>query len=74
MREVYENLPKQQKVIADAILNNHEEIVLLNAKELSKKINVSSATIVRFAQFLGYDGYPDLARELVRPFLKKIAP
>ena len=43
VREVYENLPKQQKVIADAILNNHEEIVLLNAKELSKKINVSSA-------------------------------
>jgi len=74
VREVYENLPKQQKVIADAILNNHEEIVLLNAKELSKKINVSSATIVRFAQFLGYDGYPDLARELRKTFFEENSP
>jgi DNA-binding MurR/RpiR family transcriptional regulator len=74
VREVYENLPKQQKVIADAILNNYEEIVLLNAKELSEKTNVSSATIIRFAQFLGYDGYPDLARELRKTFFEDNSP
>lgn len=74
VREVYDSLPKQQKLIADTILNAYEEIVLLSAKELSEKINVSSATIVRFAQLLGYDGYPDLARELCKTFLETNSP
>lgn len=74
VHEVYESLPKRQKLIADTILNNYEEVVLLSAKELSERINVSSATIVRFAQLLGYSGYPDLARELRKTFFEENSP
>lgn len=74
IRENYSSLPKQQKVIADFILNSYGELVFLSAKGLSDKIGVSSATIVRFAQSLGYDGYPDLVKELKQVFFKENSP
>lgn len=74
IRAVYGDLSKQQKIVADAILDHYEETVLLNAKELSEKIGVSSATIVRFAQALHYDGYPDLAKELRQHFFEENSP
>ena len=74
IRVVYADLSKQQKIVADAILDHYKETVFLNAKELSEKIGVSSATIVRFAQAIHYDGYPDLAKELRQHFFEGNSP
>lgn len=54
----YEKMSKQEKKLSDFLLSNaHTE--MLNISELSKKSDVSEATIVRFAKHLGYVGYPD---------------
>src|SRR6056297_675394 len=74
IRLIYEESPKQQKLIASELLNNFEQSVLLNAKELSERIGVSSATVIRFAQNLGYDGYPALARDLRKLYFQENSP
>ena len=56
----YLNMSKGQKRIADFILDNYDEAVFLTAAELGEKAGVSESTVVRFASFLNYRGYPQL--------------
>ncbi|MDH5744621.1 MAG: MurR/RpiR family transcriptional regulator, partial [Candidatus Aminicenantes bacterium] len=58
--EKYQELSKKEKKVADYIIQNHRTIFALSGKELSKKTKVSEATIVRFAQHLGYKGFQHL--------------
>lgn len=46
--------------ICKYILNNREQIRRISIHELAKRCSVSSTTIVRFAQKLGFDGFSDL--------------
>ncbi len=48
------------------ILNNREQIRRISIHELAKKCCVSSTTIVRFAQKLGFDGFSELKAMLKR--------
>jgi DNA-binding MurR/RpiR family transcriptional regulator len=64
----FEMSPKQKK-IAEYISNNYDKAVFQTAKQLSREVGVSEATVVRFAVVLGYDGYPQLVKamsEMVR--------
>ncbi|QTX33100.1 MurR/RpiR family transcriptional regulator [Aminithiophilus ramosus] len=74
IREAYSSLSRQQQRVAQAILDRGNRIAFQTAKELSSHIGVSSATIVRFACRIGFDGYPALARELQRFFYEDNAP
>ena len=48
------------------ILNNREQVRRMSIHELAKKCCVSSTTVVRFAQKLGFDGFSDLKALLKR--------
>ncbi|MDH4218745.1 MAG: MurR/RpiR family transcriptional regulator [Candidatus Aminicenantes bacterium] len=72
--EKYQELSKKEKKVADYIIQNHRTIFALSGKELSKKTKVSEATIVRFAQHLGYKGFQHLKSRLIREAKKKIIP
>ena len=61
----YDSLPKQQKKIADFIVLNINEVVFFSITMLASELSVSEATIVRFAQNLGYKGFPELKKDLV---------
>jgi len=64
----FEMSPKHKK-IAEYISNNYDTAVFLTAKQLSREVGVSEATVVRFAVALGYEGYPQLVKamsEMVR--------
>ncbi len=37
---------------------------LMTATELAHQVDVDAATVVRFAQRLGYDGFPQLQSEI----------
>jgi DNA-binding MurR/RpiR family transcriptional regulator len=54
------------KKIADYINENKESISKLSVSELSKKSNVSSASIVRFSRKLGYSGFGELKIEIAK--------
>lgn len=58
-RQVDTLTPKQKK-IAKYIMDNPYLVSYISASDLGEKNNTTAATVVRFAQSLGYDGYPQL--------------
>jgi len=59
-------LTPTQKRVMDFVLKRPEEVVFLTASRLALRLDLSDTSIVRLAQALGYDGYPDLQRHLRR--------
>lgn len=65
----FDGLSKGQKSIARYILDHYEKAAYMTAAKLGMLVKVSESTVVRFANELGFDGYPALQsalRELVR--------
>lgn len=62
LRDDFESFSKSQKAIARYIIDHLEETGYLSAEELARQGNTSSSTVVRFAQSLGFSGYPDLQK------------
>ncbi|MBE6602151.1 MAG: MurR/RpiR family transcriptional regulator [Ruminococcaceae bacterium] len=55
---------KGQKRIAAYILEHYEKAAYLTASKLGSIVGVSESTVVRFANELGYDGYPAFQQSL----------
>ncbi|MBW1982597.1 MAG: MurR/RpiR family transcriptional regulator [Deltaproteobacteria bacterium] len=53
----------RQRIFAEYVLQNPESLAFLSITDLAKEARVSQATIIRFCNALGYDGYAQLARE-----------
>lgn len=64
MIDKMEEFSKAQKKIARYLINHPDSAPFLTASKLAKLAGVGEATVVRFAVFLGYDGYPDMQRHL----------
>ncbi len=62
LREGFDGFSRSQKAIARFIIDHLEEVGYLSAEELGDKGSTSSSTVVRFAQALGFPGYPELQR------------
>jgi len=60
----YTRLSKGQKLIAQDILNNYDKVAFMTACKLGETVGVSESTVVRFANALGYNGYPKLQAAL----------
>jgi DNA-binding MurR/RpiR family transcriptional regulator len=58
-------LPRQQRSIAEYVLEHLTTVPFLSVPELARRTGVSEATVVRFAQRLGYPGFSELKVELV---------
>jgi len=69
----YDALPQQQKVVADYILAHLQEVPFLSVPELADRSGASEATIVRFAQRIGFDGYADLKEHLLAGVRERVA-
>jgi DNA-binding MurR/RpiR family transcriptional regulator len=52
-----ERLPRQQRRLAEAFLMGPELVAFSSLREVAERVSVNAATIVRFAQSLGYEGY-----------------
>lgn len=64
IEECYSSLSKGHKKIADYIIANYDKAAFMTASKLGKKVGVSESTVVRFACELGYEGYPELQKNL----------
>ena len=60
----YARLSKGQKIIAQYILKNYDKVAFMTACKLGEAVGVSESTVVRFANALGYSGYPKLQEAL----------
>lgn len=72
--ESYDTLPKQQKKIADYIISHYDEVVFFSITKLASTLDVSEATIVRFAQNLGHKGFPELKESLTKYYREYLTP
>ncbi len=50
--------------LADFLLDSYIEAAFMTASELAHSLDLDAATVVRFSQFLGYSGFPELQREI----------
>ena len=72
LSRIEEGIPgfsKGQKQIARYIMEHYEQAAYMTAAKLGALVGVSESTVVRFANELGFDGYPELQRglqELIR--------
>lgn len=65
----YTKFSKGQKLIAQYLLNNYDKVAFMTACKLGETVGVSESTVVRFANVLGYSGYPklqDALQELIK--------
>ncbi len=64
IRQTRSSLSPSFERIADYLLDSYAQAALLTATEIGHSLDIDTATVVRFAQQLGYKGYPDLQREI----------
>lgn len=66
IREYYETLTPGFRKLADFIMTHTLDAAFLTVTEISRRVGVDPATVVRFAQEIGYSGYRELSREIKR--------
>jgi DNA-binding MurR/RpiR family transcriptional regulator len=50
---------KGQKLIAKYVIDNYDKAAYMTASRLGTEVSVSESTVVRFANELGFEGYPE---------------
>lgn len=65
---------KGKRRIADAILHSYDRAAYMTASRLGEMVGVSESTVVRFANELGFDGYPEFQRAVQELVKTKLTP
>jgi DNA-binding MurR/RpiR family transcriptional regulator len=68
----YQSLSPSFKKIADLVLTSHQRVAFMSASRLAKQLDVDVATVTRFSQQIGYEGYTQLIREIQDTVLKEM--
>ncbi|MBO5454294.1 MAG: MurR/RpiR family transcriptional regulator [Clostridia bacterium] len=58
------SLSKSQKKIGEFIITHYDKAVFMTALKLGHQVGVSESTVVRFANVMGYEGFPELQEAL----------
>ncbi|KPD85931.1 transcriptional regulator, partial [Yersinia pestis] len=60
IRQIYSTLAQNDRKLADFLLINPEQARHLSSQKLAQQTGVSQSAVVKFAQKLGYKGFPAL--------------
>ncbi len=60
IRARFDDFSRSQKDVGQYIVDHLDEASFHTAEELARRANTSSSTVVRFAQALGFEGFPEL--------------
>ena len=64
IKEHSASFSKSQRKIAAYISENYDKAAYMTASKLGSIVKVSESTVVRFANELGYDGYPEMQKAM----------
>ena len=64
INEHYSRMSKGQKAISAFIYDHYDQAVFMTAARLGETVGVSESTVVRYAMFIGYNGYPEFQKDL----------
>ena len=68
----FNDLTKSEKRIANFFRKNQEESAFLSAGEIASRLDLSEATLVRFARSLGFSSYPAMRSVLQDNFRRRV--
>lgn len=68
----FNDLTKSEKQIANFLRNNQNDAAFLSASEIAESLDISEATVVRFARTLGYPSYPALRASFQEAFKTRL--
>ena len=68
------NLSKSRRQLLSHILSDADETFFLSSRDLGRRYNVDSATIVRTIQAIGYKKFADFTHDLRNHFVRQITP
>ena len=64
IRDIYEHLSPGYRRIADFLLKRYQDAAFMTAAEVGRASDVDTTLVVRFAQRLGYPGYPEMIADI----------
>lgn len=65
-------LTKTSKLIGDYILDHETDACFMTSTELATELDISEASVIRFARALGFTGYMDFQKNLRRSHTERI--
>ena len=72
IQEKQSTFSKGQKQISSFILGHYDKAAYMTAAKLGALVGVSESTVVRFANELGFAGYPELQHSLQEMIRSKL--
>lgn len=66
IQQHYETLTKNERIIANTIINDPKKFIRANLQETLAQLHISKAAMVRFCKKLGFSGYHEYIYELKR--------
>lgn len=72
IKSAADRMSKSHKRVAAYILEHSEKAAYLTATKLGSEVGISESTVVRFANELGFSGYPDFQSELQKSLRSKL--
>jgi DNA-binding MurR/RpiR family transcriptional regulator len=70
----FPRLTKSEQKLASFLMTSYDQAAFLNAAEMAAQMEISEATVVRFARSVGYKSFPELKRCLQDIFRDKNSP
>lgn len=64
IKEKYGSMSKSHKAISNFIFDHYDQAVFMTAAKIGEELGISESTVVRFASYLEYAGYPEFQAAL----------
>jgi DNA-binding MurR/RpiR family transcriptional regulator len=64
IQKLYASLPPSHQRLANFILDYYRQAAFMSTNQIGDQLGMDAATVVRFAQRLGYQGYPHLREDM----------
>ncbi len=74
IRLAAEDLSPAQRKVAQFLVDHPEDAAFLSSAELGNLVGVSESTVIRLANRLGFDGYPEMQRKLHGEVRRMLGP
>jgi DNA-binding MurR/RpiR family transcriptional regulator len=72
IHDLYEDLTKSQKIIAEYVVDNFDSIPFKSVHQVKEATSASVASVVRFAQKVGFKGFLELRDEIAKALETRI--
>ncbi|MCA9858241.1 MAG: MurR/RpiR family transcriptional regulator [Thermomicrobiales bacterium] len=72
--EQFDRLSPNHQRLAQFLAENPSVVAFASASEIGRSVEMSTATVVRFAQALGYSGYPAFQEVVRAAYLRTLRP